>query len=294
MIHAAEPGAAIPASIEVTPRQAIDMADPGELFPAATRVYLTDIGTEGTAVLVAAACRLRAFGCEPVPHFPARRLPSRAVLDDRLAAMAGEAGVTDVLVIGGGLGVPAGPFTSTMEVLETGLFDRHGITDIGIAGHPEGSPDFSDQVAAEALRLKRDFGERSGARMRVVTQFGFDGGKFVRWAKGVREAGIDLPVHLGVAGPARITTLIRFAAMCGVGTSLSYFRRNTHSIATLATSHSPESVVGPIEAAWRDDPQSPIRQIHVFAFGGLAKAGAWLTERGSWPARAGARAAIGG
>lgn len=272
----------IPASIEVAPKQAIESADLPGLFPAGTRVYITDVGTDPSPVLIKAARRVRDLGYEPVPHFASRRLTTRHALEERVKAMATDAGVTNVLVIGGGLEKPAGEFTSTMEVLETGFFDRNGITDIGIAGHPEGSPDFNEQVALEALRLKKNFGERTGARMRIVTQFGFDGEKFAQWAQGLRQHGIDMPVHLGVAGPAKVTTLIKFAAMCGVGNSLSFFKRNTRSIATLATSHSPEGVVGAIERAWQNNPAGNIRQIHVFPFGGIKKAAAWLEERGTW------------
>lgn len=272
----------IPASIEVAPKQAIESADLPGLFPPGTRVYITDVGSDPSPVLVRAARRVRELGYEPVPHFASRRLTTRTALEERVKATVAEAGVTDILVIGGGLEKPAGDFTSTMEVLETGIFDANAITDIGIAGHPEGSPDFNEQVALEALRLKKNFGERTGARMRIVTQFGFDGEKFAKWANGLRENGIDMPVHLGVAGPAKVTTLVKFAAMCGVGNSLNFFKRNTRSIATLATSHSPESVVGPIEQAWRDNPTGAIRQIHVFPFGGIKKAAEWLDQRGSW------------
>ena len=272
----------IPASIEVAPKQAIESADLPGLFPAGTRVYITDVGTDPSPVLVKAAKRVRELGYQPVPHFASRRLTTRHALEERIKATAAEAGVTDVLVIGGGLEKQAGEFSSTMEVLETGFFDANGITDIGIAGHPEGSPDFNEAVALEALRLKKNFGERTGARMRIVTQFGFDGEKFIKWAEGLRAHGIDMPVHLGVAGPAKVTTLIKFAAMCGVGNSLSFFKRNTRSIATLATSHSPESVVGAIETAWQANPAGNIRQIHVFPFGGVKKASQWLADRGSW------------
>lgn len=272
----------IPASIEISPKQGVESADLPGLFPNCTRVYITDVGTDTTETLVTAAKRVRDLGYTPVPHFASRRLTTRQSLEGRIKAMTQDAGVTDVLVIGGGLEKQAGDFSSTMEVLETGFFDAHGVTHIGIAGHPEGSPDFNENVAMEALRLKKEFGERTGAQIRIVTQFGFDGERFARWANGLREHGIDLPVHLGVAGPAKITTLIKYAAMCGVGNSLNFFKKNTRSIAALATSHSPEGVVGPIEQAWRDNTTGPIRQVHVFPFGGIKKSSAWLAERGSW------------
>ncbi|MGB7433343.1 MAG: methylenetetrahydrofolate reductase [Ahrensia sp.] len=272
----------IPASIEVSPKQAVESAELPGLFPAGTRVFITDVGVDPTPVLVAAAKRVRECGYEPVPHFASRRLTTKDALEARIAATVDQAAVKDVLVIGGGLQQQAGAFSSTMEVLETGFFDKYGIKDIAVAGHPEGSPDFTDEVAAEALRLKQNFAERTDAKLRIVTQFGFDAEQYINWAQGVRASGIDVPIHLGVAGPAKITTLIKYAAMCGVGNSLSFFKKNTRSIATLATKHSPEGVVGPIEAHWANETATLVKQIHVFPFGGIKNASTWLAERGSW------------
>ena len=274
--------ARIAASIEVAPCQAIESADLEGMFPPGTSVYVTDIGTDTNDTLVAAATRLRSLGYDPVPHFASRRLTSRTVLEDRIKRMSEEAGVTNVLVIGGGLERQAGEFSSTMEVLESGYFDKFGVEKIGIAGHPEGSPDFSEEVAMQALRLKEAFAQRTGAQLRIVTQFGFDAAKSIAWAHGLKQHGIDMPVHLGVAGPAKITTLIKFAAMCGVGSSISFLKKNALSLTTLATSHSPETVVGPIEDHVLNSTTTPISQIHIFAFGGLKEASEWLEERGSW------------
>ncbi|MEM7300844.1 MAG: methylenetetrahydrofolate reductase [Pseudomonadota bacterium] len=272
----------ISASIEVSPKQAIESADLPGLFPQGSWVYITDIGTDSAQHLTAAAKRVKDLGYQPVPHFASRRLPSADELRRRVGMLTQEAGVTNVLVIGGGLDDPAGPFTSTMEVLETAEFDKHGVTHIGVAGHPEGSPDFSDEVAVNALRLKQDFALRTDAKMRIVTQFGFDAEGFVAWADGLAEHGIDLPVHLGVAGPAKITTLIKFAAMCGVGNSLSFLKKRGSALATLATGFSPEVVVGPVEAHVSEAERTAVRQIHVFPFGGIKKSAQWLVDRGSW------------
>ena len=89
-------------------------------------------------------------------------------------------------------------------------------------------------------------------------------------------------MHLGVAGPAKITTLIKYAAMCGVGNSISFLKKNALSLTALATSHSPEGVVGPIEQHVLANPASVIKQIHIFPFGGLKKSSEWLVDRGSW------------
>jgi methylenetetrahydrofolate reductase (NADPH) len=272
----------MPASIEVTVRQVLENENLPYLFPKAERVYLPDLGTDAMDSVVKAARRLRDCGYEPVPHFAARRIPSGTELDDRIRMLAQEAGVRDVLVIAGGLATPSGPFSSTLDVLNTGVFDKAGIEHIGVAGHPEGSPDFSEDAALEALRLKQAFGERSSAKLRIVTQFGFDADRFVQWSAGLRDAGVDLPVHLGVAGPAKITTLIKYAVACGVGNSISMLRKRAGSLVGLAAGHSPEEFVEPIEKHVCANRETPITQIHVFPFGGVAATSEWLVSRGSW------------
>ena len=272
----------IAASIEISPKQAVENADIPGLFPQGTRVYITDVGTDTAETLTAGAKRVQDLGYTPVPHFASRRLTTKEALEERIKMMTGEAGVTDVLVIGGGLEKEAGEFDSTMKVLETGFFDKYGIKHMGVAGHPEGSPDFSDEVAMEALKFKQDFSERSDISLRIVTQFGFDAEKFTTWAEGLSTSGIDLPVHLGVAGPAKLTTLVKFAAMCGVGNSISFLKKRMGAVFTLASGFDPDEIVNPIEARALQMENSPIAQIHVFPFGGVKKSADWLRERGTW------------
>ncbi|MGI9317538.1 MAG: methylenetetrahydrofolate reductase [bacterium] len=274
--------ARIAASIEISPKQAVESEDLKGLFPPATRVYITDVGTDSAETITVGARRVGDFGYTPVPHFASRRLNTTKALENRISMLSQEAGVTDVLIIGGGLEKQAGDFASTMEVLETGFFDKYGIRKMGVAGHPEGSPDFNKATAEEALRLKQNFAERTDADMRIVTQFGFDAAGFIRWADALAASGIDLPVHLGVAGPAKLTTLVKFAAMCGVGNSIKFLKKRAGAISTLVSGFDPDEIVSPIEQhAWAD-PGSAIKQIHVFPFGGMKKSAEWLRQRGSW------------
>ncbi len=278
-----EIAARLPASVEVTAKHAIESTELPSLFPAQTRVYIPDIGVE-TETMIRAARRIRDLGYVAVPHVAARRLTTRAALSDRIKPLAEEAGVGDVLIIGGDLDRPAGDFSSSVEVIETGLFDAFGIREIAIAGHPEGCSSFSDAVAIEALQLKAAVGERTDAKLRIVTQFGFDAERIISWAQALHGHAIDLPVHVGVAGPAKITTLLKYAAMCGVGNSLSILKKRAGALATLMTRFSPETVVEPVERHLAATPDSPISQIHAFPFGGISQTAQWLRARGSWPA----------
>ena len=108
------------------------------------------------------------------------------------------------------------------------------------------------------------------------------------WTAGIALASlyIEKPnftlVPYMAAGPAKITTLLKYAALCGVGNSLNFLKKRSVSLAALATSHSPESFVGPIEDHLRAKPDSAIAQLHVFPFGGIKNTARWLYERGSW------------
>ena len=274
-------GFKIAASIEATPRQVIDADALTGLFPLGTRVYLTDIGGPFGEIGVAAR-RLAAAGYRPVPHFAARRIASRTELLARLEILTGESGVEEAMVVAGSPARPEGPYSSSIDLLRTGLFDAHKIRHIGVAGHPEGSPDIPPEAIAAAITEKNAIARDSDARFRIVTQFGFEAGRFIDWAEALARQGNALPIHVGVAGPAKITTLLKYAAICGVGASMDFLKKRASSLVALSTSYSPEAVVGPIEAYVAEHPAAPIRQIHVFPFGGLRRSAEWLAERGSW------------
>ena len=172
-----------------------------------------------------------------------------------------------------------------MDLLETGLFDAHNFSHLGIAGHPEGSPDIADADLTQALTLKQALARRSDANFRIVTQFGFDVERFISWVQELSASGIDLPVHAGIAGPATVRTLLKYASLCGVGASMGFLRRRAGRLAALATTYSPESFVEPLERWQAEIPQNNIAQIHVFPFGGVEQTIAWLRARGSLAAR---------
>jgi methylenetetrahydrofolate reductase (NADPH) len=272
----------IPASIELSVSRVLDTPESFVQIPLGSSIYLVDVGKESDERFADAAKSLRVAGYNPVPHFAARRFKSHQAFESRLSALAQAASITQVLAIGGGLSEPAGPFSSTMDMFETGLFQHYGVETIGIAGHPEGSPDFSDTMATEHLKQKQAYAAENGLELYIVTQFGFDAAVFIEWSETLERLGIDLPVHIGVSAPAKIPSLLKFAVLSGVGNSIQFLRRNALSVKALALGFDPEVVVAPIEDHWRNQTSSNIKQIHVYAFGGAKAANEWLFKRGSW------------
>ncbi|CUH63658.1 5,10-methylenetetrahydrofolate reductase [Thalassovita gelatinovora] len=274
---------AVAASIEIPPARVLEMQDLAAVLPKGVRVYLPELGTDNNETFVAAACALRAIGAEPVPHLAARRIASHAALEARVARLASEAGVTDVLVLAGSPPSPEGPFADSMKILETGVLDRHGITHIGVAGHPEGSPHFTDEVVQNAMRWKADFAMRSDAEMRIVTQFGFDVAGMVRWSEEIAASGITLPVHLGFAGPTKLRAMLRYARSCGVGPSMQVLTSRGNALLRLFAGYAPEPLVRELETALARMKTGNIAQIHLYPFGGSERTANWLRARGSWP-----------
>ena len=283
-------------SIEVMPRTAARVEDFRALLPAGTRVYIAHIEGTPIADMVATAARLRAEGFEPMPHFPARIIPDRATLADWIARYQGEAGVREALVLAGGVASPHGAFDCSMQLLETGLFDAHGFGRLHVAGHPEGNRDIDPAGGTRevdaALRWKQAFADRTDAEMAIVTQFAFEAGPMVAWAERLAAEGIRMPVHLGIAGPAKLQTLIKFAVACGVGPSLKVLQRRAMDVSKLVKPFEPSDLVADLAARGAAGAAGNVEALHVFPLGGLQAASDWLAAHGGAAARPAARAAV--
>ncbi len=259
-------------SIEVMPRTAEKVEDFRAILPPGTRVYVAHI--DGTPIddMIRTARRLREDGFAVMPHIPARSLSGRDEFDTWLRRYRDEAGVDEALVLAGGAPERRGDFASSMELLETGLFDRHGFTRLHVAGHPEGNreidADGGTRTVDEAARWKAAFAERTSAQMALVTQFVFDADPLIGWADRLADAGIGLPVYAGVAGPAKLQTLLKFAIACGVGPSLGVLQKRAADVTKLLLPYEPTPVLERLAEA-RATMRGTIAGVHLFPLGGI-------------------------
>lgn len=269
-------------SIEVMPRTAEKVEDFRAILPRGTRVYIAHI--EGTPIedMVATARRIAREGFDVMPHFPARIIHDKAHLSDWIARYKGEAGVHQALLLGGGVSTPAGDFDNSMQMIETGLFD--GFDRLHVAGHPEGNKDIDkdggDAIVMQALAWKQAFSERTDAKMAIATQFCFDADPVIAWANRLSAAGIRLPVHIGVAGPAKLQTLIKFAISCGVGPSLRVLQKRAMDVTKLLLPYEPTEVVTALAEHKAKTPNFNIEQVHFFPLGGIKTNAQWVTDNG--------------
>lgn len=270
-------------SIEVMPRTAAKIQDFRSLLPVGTRIYIAHISSTPIDEMVATARRLRQEGFAVMPHFPARSIADTAMLEDWIKRYRNEADVTEALLLGGGEPRPVGALDSSMQMMETGLFDRHGFKRLHIAGHPEGNRDIdrdgSTRLVDQALAWKQDFAARTDAAMAIVTQFAFDAKVVTDWAERIQGAGVTLPIHVGIAGPAKLKTLLQFALSCGVGPSLKVLQKRALDVTRLLAPYEPDEVVAGLAEHKTRHPESLIAQLHLFPLGGIAAAAEWLERQ---------------
>lgn len=271
-------------SIEVMPRTAAKVEDFRALLPAGTRVYIAHI--EGTPIeeMVSTAKRINAEGFDVMPHFPARIIKDQVTLADWIARYQGEADVDQALLLAGGLDEPQGDFSDSMQLLDTGAFDKAGFKRLHVAGHPEGNKDIDPKGGSEnvddAMRWKQSFSERTDARMAMATQFCFESAPVIEWASAIKAAGIDLPVHIGIAGPAKLQTMIKFAIACGVGPSLRVLQRRAKDVTKLLLPFEPTEVLSELANHKAANPDFNIEQVHFFPLGGIKTNANWATDHG--------------
>ncbi len=261
-------------SIEITPH------DTGKLD--AIRAELTD----GAAVyvahppgvpiddIVALAGSVQKLGLTATPHIIARKLESRDQLE-RALARCQELGIHNALCVAGDITADKPAYDSSLEVLQTGLFAKYGFREVGVAGHPEGSKAIGEERVEQALRGKAEFAKNAGFKLYFATQFGFDPQPFIDWEAATSAKGIDLPIHVGLPGPASLRQLAKFAMLCGVGASMRMLTSRTSAMANLLSTQAPDEMVTALARHKGANPQSRFKKVHFFAFGGVVKTARW-------------------
>ena len=266
-------------SIEVTPTGATKIDSFAALLAENTSVNVTFLPGTDPNDTIAVAKRLSDEGMNAIPHIAARSLSDKDQLDGLLKRMTSEANVSEVLVIGGGVDKPVGAFDNTMQVLNTGLIQKYGISRIGVSGHPEGSPDIHDDALAQAIADKNAFAVSEGLSLYMETQFCFDAAAVLSWECAIREAGNALPIRVGIPGPATIKTLFRFAQISGIGPSMRFIAKQARNVAKLMTVQSPHLLLAGLANGMSNAPTGEdkclIQHFHYYPFGGFAKTAAY-------------------
>ena len=269
-------------SIEVTPKAALKIENFSDYLPSKTLIYIAHI--EGTPIddMVQTAKKITDQGFLAMPHFPARIIKNKNVLSEWITRYQSEAGVENALLIAGGSNKPYGEYDSSINLIESELFDKANFKRLHIAGHPEGSkdidPDGSSKNVDEALSWKNQFSNRTDASMAITTQFCFDSSSVIDWANSIKSSGIDLPIHIGIAGPAKLQTLLRYSIECGVGASIGIIQKRAKDLTKLLLPYKPTEILKELAEYKISNPDFNIEKVHFFPLGGVKMVSDFLKE----------------
>lgn len=263
-------------SIELSPRDEYAGEPLRRLLDPGTVVFVSHPPSVTYHDIVGACARLRRAGFDPVPHVAARKLASFTQANDFLMRARVEASVDRILLIGGD-DSPVGPFRACLDLLATGVVERNEIAHVSFGGYPEGHPAIDTKTLDTAMLAKVALARNAGLDVSLITQFVFEARPILRWIAAQREQGIDCPVHAGVAGPASVATLAKFAIRCGVGASLRALARGHAAFARILVEAEPDQLIN--EIVIEDAENAAIAGLHLFTFGGVRRTANWITAR---------------
>ena len=264
-------------TIETTPNVYEKYGNFSEFLDKKHSVYITFLPDEKSENVVETAKKLKLEGYDVIPHLPARTVKNNKVLEKYIGELAEEAGCSKILIIGGG-GNQAGKISSTMDVLKTDLLSKFNFKSVGVAGHPEGSPDISKNALDLAIIEKNKFSLNVDFKMYLATQFFFEAKSLIQWEKHLNTINNKLDIHAGIPGPASIKTLINYARSCGIGNSLRFLTKQAFNLTKLATLNTPDKLIYDLANYVETNKSTNLKNIHFYAFGGMKKTSEWLNQ----------------
>lgn len=262
------------ASVEINVQDIPHLADSRAFLAGGTRIYVSHLPKQSFERTLEACTAVRAAGFEPIPHVPVRLLQSQGALA-QLVDEAAARSVKELLLISGDYAHAVGPYAAVADVLKSIDLRARGIDRISIGGHPEGHGTVDLSVIRKAELEKAHLASSQGLQPTFVTQFFFETAPFLAWAATLRASGADAAIRAGLAGPAKLSTLLRFAVRCGVGPSIRALGSRTGTFAKLLGEHGPEHLLAELAESAIDRPDA-FQGLHLFCFGGYLRTCRWL------------------
>ena len=264
-------------SMEMTGKDVAKVENAASVIPPGTRINVTFLENEDLTMRVNAAAAAKRLGFTPVPHISARRLKSQEMLEEYLSALRDIGATENVLIIGGDPTVPMGPYEESLAVIESGLLQQYGVKNISMGGHPSGDPNIPADVLLPALERKAAALAKLQLPGSVITQVDFDVDRVLSWVADVRDHGVDLPIRVGVPGPASVKLLLGFASRLGISTSTTIAKKYGLSVTNLLGKAGPENFIRDLQAGL-DPAKHGVVKLHFYTFGGFKTTAEWIAN----------------
>ncbi len=245
-------------SLEIIPKQVEKIKDlPKDIVDD---IYITYIPGASPQDIINASETILNYGFTPIPHCPARTIPDEEFFINYLDGLI-KIGVIKILIIGGSISNPKGRFSSSIDLLNTGLIQQSKIKTVNIAGHPEGNPD--DKNHFENMIEKSKWLNTNKIQSNIVTQWCLSPDITNSWINKTKshlgKIGVKSEIHLGIAGPAKLTTILKYAKICGVAATTSVFMKQGLDIRKIIN-HNPDNILKSLIG---------YDKLHIYPFGGI-------------------------
>ena len=264
-------------SMEMTGKDVAKVENAASVIPAGTRINVTFLENEDLQMRVDAAAAVRRLGFTPVPHISARRITSAEHLEEFLAALRVIDATESVFAVGGDPAVPMGPYEDSLALIESGVLQQYGVKNISIGGYPDGHPGIATDVLWSHLEKKAAALSRLEVPGTVITQVEFDAHRVLAWVAEVRDHGVELPIRVGVPGPASVKLLLGFAGRLGISTSATIAKKYGLSVTNLLGKAGPENFIRDLQTSL-DPAKHGVVKLHFYTFGGFKATAEWIAD----------------
>jgi methylenetetrahydrofolate reductase (NADPH) len=263
--------------MEMTGKDVAKVENAAGVIPPGTRINVTFLENEDLTMRVSAAAAVKRLGFTPVPHISARRLKSQEMLEEFLTALRAIDATENVFSVAGDPSVPLGPYEDSLALIESGVLQQYGVKHVSIGGYPDGHPDIATDVLWDALEKKSAALAGLEIPGTVITQVDFDVDRVLQWVAEVRDHGVELPIRVGVPGPASVKLLLGFASRLGISTSTTIAKKYGLSVTNLLGKAGPENFIRDLRAGL-DPAKHGVVKLHFYTFGGFKTTAEWIAN----------------
>jgi len=265
-------------SLEMTGKDVDALREAAPSIAPGTRINVTFLGNEDLDMRVTAAQAVKELGFIPVPHISARRIESEDELREFMQALRDVDAAKHIFAVGGDPSEPMGPYGSSLEMIQSGVFADYGVEEISIAGYPEGHPYSSDEAFLRETQDKLASLDNQGMSSSIITQFGFDIDPVANWLNTLAGENITVPVRIGVPGPAGIRRLLKYAKRFGVGASAGIAMKYGFSLTNLVGTAGPDKFLKELAEETQEAGFQGDVNVHFYTFGGVARTAEWAQD----------------
>lgn len=261
-------------TFEIVPITSIDQAIAD--LPSAATVSVTCSPVKGIPETMSLTDQLRRAGHDVIPHLAARMVSGPQEVAE-IAGWLRNEGIERAFIIGGDADPARGPHTDAASFMRALLDADPGLTAVGFGAYPDGHAAIPDAALDRAIHEKAGILAEAGVDAWASTQMCFDPNLIRAWLTRVRIEGFTAPVHLGLPGVVDRSRLIKLGVRLGIGTSLSYLRKNRSAVGSLLSrsTYDPDALLTPLAT---DLAPLGVEAIHCFTFNQVEATQAWRRE----------------